>query len=143
LADRVRVCRGLSATEPTEAAGSTPGWTDRARQQVTSDDIARTRVSRRPIDLQTNELVYDESDPWLGRVQRPSAPIDAERSEAFVEVVRDEFLADPTAESVLLRELVGEHGFDSHVVKRSFDRLEADGTGEQIYVVDVGLAPYV
>jgi len=44
----------------------------------------------------------------------------------------------------LFRELVDERGFDSHVVKRSFGRLGADGTGEQEqpHADDVGLTLY-
>jgi DNA-binding transcriptional regulator YhcF (GntR family) len=38
-----------------------------------------------------------------------------------------------------LRDVTEELGYDSHIVKRAFNRLEHEGIGEQFLVDDLGL----
>jgi hypothetical protein len=49
-----------------------------------------------------------------------------------VTTIETEYIEEPQCERVLLQELVQEHGFDSHVVKLAFNRLEERGIGTQI-----------
>ena len=123
---------------------SPTGWTDRVVDQIKSDEFARTRFSQRVsvclIDLQDGSLIYDESDPVVAEnasVFEP--PIDAERVEDCMQTIRTEYVDDIVADTVLLRDVVDQHGYDSHIAKRAFDRLEANGRGEQFYVDDLGL----
>lgn len=127
---------------------SPTGWTDRVRQQVTAPEMARTRYSRHVsiclIDLQTGDVIYDESDPLLSDNLALFEPaIDTERTSDCLTVIREEYVADAACDSVLLSELIEDHGFDSHIIKRAFNRLEDDDVGEQLYVEDVGLALYL
>lgn len=130
------------------AIASPTGWTDRVRRQIAADDVARTHYSRQVsiclIDLQTGELIYDESDPLLAENADIFEPaIDAERTTACVSTIRNQYVSNVTCDSVLVSELIEDHGFDSHVVKRAFNQLADEGVGEQLYVEDVGLALYL
>ncbi|WP_336022507.1 hypothetical protein [Halobellus salinisoli] len=130
------------------AIASPTGWTDRVRRQIAADDLARTHYSRQVsvclVDLQSGELIYDGSDPLVSENADIFEPaIDAERIDACERLIREKYLDDVTCESVLLEELLADHGIDSHVVKRAFNRLETEGEGEQLYVDDVGLALYL
>jgi len=136
-ADRRDVRYLLGIASPT-------GWTDRVKSQIESDDLARTQYSRRVsvclVDLRDGSLVYDDSDPVvadnIGLFDRAVA---AERVEECLETIRSEYAADIARETVGLEE-VAERGFDRHVVKQAFERLEADGDAEQFYVDGDGLA---
>jgi hypothetical protein len=123
---------------------SPTGWTDRVRQQIQDEEFARTRFSQHVslclIDLQAGAVVYDESD--LVAAENASLfepPVDAERIRGCVETIRTEYVDAPLEQTVLLRDVAAEHDYDSHVVKRAFNRLEHDGVGEQFFVDDLGL----
>jgi len=123
---------------------SPTGWSDRVRDQVEAAEFARTRYSKYVsvclIDLQDGSLIYDESDPVIQENAGLFAPpIDAERVDECVETVRAEYVDDVTTESVLLADVVATHGYQEHVVKRAFNRLEAADAGEQLYVDEIGL----
>lgn len=127
------------------AIASPTGWTDRVRDQIESEGIAHTRYSQFVsvclVDLQDQSLIYDESDPVVRRnADLFEPPIDAERVDDCVALLRDEYLGDPGRESVALADVVDATDFDSHVVKRAFDRVARDGEADQLYVDDVGLA---
>lgn len=124
---------------------SPTGWTDRVRSQIRDKRSARTRFSQYVsvvlIDLQEGVVIYDESDP----VARENADlfdpaIDAERIEECVQTIRTEYVSDLGHDSILLSDLVDEHEYDEHVVKRAFNRLESEGAGEQLYIDEFGLS---
>lgn len=124
--------------------GSPTGWTDRVIDQIKSDEFARTRFSQHVsvclIDLQDGSLIYDESDPIVAEnasVFEP--PLDAERVEDCMQTIRANYIDDIGTETVLLRDVVENEGFQYHIAKRAFDRLDAEGAGEQFYVDDLGL----
>jgi hypothetical protein len=126
------------------AIASPTGWTDRVTERIESEGISRTRYSQYVsvclIDLQSQSVVYDDSDPVVEEnIELFEPSIDAERVEACVEYVRRTYVEDPTQQSVTTSDVTGED-FDGHIVKRAFDRLETEGIGEQLYVGDVGLA---
>jgi hypothetical protein len=126
------------------AIASPTGWTDRVERQIGSEDSARARYSQHVsvclVDLQSGDLVYDDTDPVVAEnAHLFEPPVDTERVEDCAEHVRDTYADEPGRQSVSLDELAAD-GFDSHVVKRAFDRLESAGVGEQLYVDGVGLA---
>jgi hypothetical protein len=120
------------------AVASPTGFTDRALAELGGD---RSRFSRYLslvlVDLRSGELHYDERDELASANERLfDLELDEERVAACVDRIRD-IAEDPATTSVLVDDLAGE--FDSHVVKRAFDRLEADGLGTQLYVDEFGL----
>lgn len=123
---------------------SPTGWTDRVQQQIQTDDVARTRFSQYVslclIDLQDGSVVYDESDPVAAENAALFEPqIDAERIQACVDTIRANYVDAIGTETVLLQDVVGEHGYESPIVKRAFNQLEHEGVGEQFYVDDLGV----
>jgi hypothetical protein len=137
-ADRKEVSYLLGIASPT-------GWTDRVTEQVAASELSRSRYSRRVgiclIDLRDGSIVHDESDPIvadnIGLFDRAVA---AERVDTCVETLRSEHVDDLGRETIGLDEVVSEHGFDRHVVKQSFERLEDAGDAVQFYVDGDGLA---
>jgi hypothetical protein len=123
---------------------SQTGWTDNVLDQIQDAEFARTRFSQHVslclIDLQDGSIVYDDSDPVAAEnAALFEPPIDAERIEDCVQTIRSEYVEDIVPESVVLRDVVENHGYDSHIVKRAFNRLEHHGVGEQLFVDDIGL----
>lgn len=123
---------------------SPTGWTDRVLEQIQDDEFARTRFSQHVslclIDLQDGTVVYDESDPVAAEnASLFEPPVDAERIEDCVQTIRAEYVTDISQKTVLLRDVTEELGYDSHIVKRAFNRLEHGGAGEQFFVEDLGL----
>lgn len=123
---------------------SPTGWMDRVLEQIQDDEFARTRFSQHVslclIDLQDGTVVYDESDPVAAEnASLFEPPVDAERIEDCVQTIRAEYVTDILQETVLLRDVTEELGYDSHIVKRAFNRLEHGGVGEQFFVEDLGL----
>jgi hypothetical protein len=137
-ADRKDVPYLLGIASPT-------GWTDRVKEQVRADELSRSHYSRRVhlclVDLRSGELVYDDADSVvtenLALFERTVA---AEAVERCVERIREEHLEDFGRETIGLEEVVAGHGFDRHVVKQSFERLENAGDAVQFYVDGDGLA---
>ncbi|WP_251328340.1 hypothetical protein [Haloplanus pelagicus] len=126
------------------AVASPTGWSERSRRQVAGgDDGGGSRFSRRLslclVDLQTGDLYYDENDPVVAdNAALFEPPVVAERVAACTEHVRDTYVDDVTTDSVTIDDVL-EAGFDPHVVKRSFNELAAEGTGEQFYLDEFGL----
>ncbi|MFB6151303.1 MAG: hypothetical protein ABEJ40_05800 [Haloarculaceae archaeon] len=126
------------------ALASPTGWSERVRDQVTTEDLARSRYSQYLsvclVDLQDGSVAYDETDPVASEnADLFAPPIEAERVSDCVETIRREYVEDVAHESVLLEDVV-EHGYEPHVVKRAFNDLEAEGAGEQLYLDELGLS---
>jgi hypothetical protein len=127
------------------AVASPTGWTNRVKTQLTNEQIARTRYSRHLslvlVDLGTGELFYDSSDEIADRNSTLfEIPVEDERIEQCVQMIRTNYIDEPGVDSVLLEEVVENDEFDVHVARRPFDRLASQGAGEQLYVDDYGLA---
>lgn len=124
---------------------SPTGWTDRLKKKITADRFARTHYSRQVsiclIDLRDGELIYDDSDPVVtDNISLFERAVGAERVSECVELIQSEYIDGVGRETIGLEEITGEHGFERHVVKRAFERLEKDGHAEQFYVDEHGLA---
>jgi hypothetical protein len=124
------------------AVASPTGFTDRVRNEV-AEGNSRTRFSRYLslvlVDLQSGELLYDDSDDLAAKNERLfDVPVDDEHVEECLERVREQ-AREPGTHSVVVSDLEGE-GYDSHVAKRAFDRAAAEGLGEQLYVEPHGLS---
>jgi hypothetical protein len=66
--------------------------------------------------------------------------VQAENVDECVSTIRSEYASDLSRGTVMLEEIVEETGYDSHVIKQAFDRLESSGGGVQFYVDERGLA---
>jgi hypothetical protein len=124
---------------------SPTGWTDQVERRISDDDIARTTYSRQVsiclVDLRDGRVIYDQSDPLVSdNVEFFERAIGAERAEECASVVRATYVDSPARETVGLGEVCDEHGFERHIVKRAFERLESAGEAEQFYVDEDGLA---
>jgi hypothetical protein len=124
---------------------SPTGWTDRVKDLVLEDELARTRFSRHVsvclVDLRSGDLIYDSSDPVVSEnISVFERAVQTEAVDECVSMVRSEYINDLGRETVMLEEVVEEADYDRHVVKRSFDRIESRGEGEQFYVDENGLA---
>ena len=124
---------------------SPTGWTDRVKDLVLEDELARTRFSRHVsvclVDLRSGDLIYDSSDPVVAEnISVFERAVQTEAVDECVSMVRSEYINDLGRETVMLEEVVEEADYDRHVVKRSFDRIESRGEGEQFYVDENGLA---
>lgn len=123
---------------------SPTGWSDRVLERIQDDEFARTRFSEHVsvclIDLQEGTVVYDESDPVAAEnATLFEPPVDAERIEECMATIHNEYVTNISQNTVLLRDVAEEHGYDSHIVKRAFNRLEHEGVGDQFFVEDLGL----
>ena len=124
---------------------SPTGWTDRVKEHVIEDELSRTRFSRHVsvclVDLRSGDLIYDSSDPVVsGNIGLFKRAVQTETVDDCVSMIRAEYVADLSRETVMLEEIVDETDYGRHVVKRAFDRIESDGEGEQFYVDKRGLA---
>jgi len=124
---------------------SPTGWSERVRQKIEDEDIAKSRYSQYVslclVNLQDGKVTYDESDPIVqANLGLFSPTIGEEEVQDCVELVRTEYVDDIGHESVLLRDVVSEHGYDPEIVKRAFNRLEERGRGEQLYLDELGLS---
>jgi chemotaxis protein histidine kinase CheA len=124
---------------------SPTGWSEKVRNQIEADGLSNTRYSRHVsfclINLQDGTVLYDDTD----EIARENAhlfepPINAERVKECLETIQSTYVDDVTHESILLRDIVDDHGYSSKVVKRAFNELESDGVGEQLYLEDLGLS---
>jgi hypothetical protein len=137
-ADRKEVPYLLGIASPT-------GWTDQLKTKITADEFARTHYSRQVsiclIDLRDGELIYDESDSVAAdNISLFERAVGAERVTECVEMIQSEYIDGFGRETIGLEEITAQHGYDGHVVKRAFERLEKDGHAEQFYVDEQGLA---
>jgi len=106
--------------------------------------VSRTRVSQNVgvclADLQDGSVLCDESDPIVAdNAHLFEPPLETERVADCVKTLRTEYVDDIGYETVLLHDVVDQHGYDPHIVDRAFEELEDDGVGEQFYVEDLGL----
>jgi len=113
--------------------GSPTGWCDNVIEEVENGALFGADVSVCLTDLQTNEPHYYQGEPllrdndWL-----LSLDLLGERVSTCVTMIETEKVEESQCDRVLLQEVVQEHGFDSHVVKLAFDRIEERGIGTQI-----------
>ena len=124
---------------------SPTGWTDRVERRIADDDVARTTYSRRVsvclVDLRDGRVIYDRSDPFVSdNVELFERAVEAERAEECADAVRRDYVDPLGRETVGLDEVCDEQGFERHVVKRAFERLDSAGEAEQFYVDGDGLA---
>lgn len=119
------------------AIASPTGFTDRALSELADTSQFSRYLSLVLVDLGSGELYYDETDDLAAHNERLfEVPIDAEHIEDCTAHIR-ELASDPATTSVLVSDFTDR--FDSHIVKRSFDVLEAAGIGTQLYVDEYGL----
>ncbi|RJX44430.1 hypothetical protein DM826_02090 [Halonotius aquaticus] len=124
---------------------SPTGWTDRVQNLVKEDELARTRFSRHVsvclVDLRNGELIYDPADPVVAEnISLFERAVQTEAVDDCYAYLKSEYVSDLGRETVMLQEITNETDYDRHVVKRSFDRVESNGDGEQFYIDEDGLA---
>lgn len=124
---------------------SPTGWSEQVQSELLGGEFSTTRYSRYVslclIDLQTGTVVYDDSDELIREnLHLFELPTESERVEECIETIRSAYLDDIGLNSVLLEDVVTEHGYDQQIVKRAFNRLENEGVGEQLYVDELGLS---
>ena len=128
------------------AAASTTGWTDRVRDLVVESEFSRTRlgddVSLCLVDIRTGELLYDRADDVVdanrGLFERA---VQVERIDACERHLRDEYLSDPTVETVRMTAVAAELDTPEHVVRSAFDRIASAGDATRRYHDEYG--PYL
>lgn len=132
-----RVRRAEGAEQPHLVAVASPtGFTDRALSELGDGGQFSRYLSLVLVDLRTGELYYDEADELIANNKRLfDMPLDKDCVVACVDRIRD-VAADAATQSVMVSDF---DEFDSHIVKRAFDRLENEGLGEQLYVDEYGL----
>jgi hypothetical protein len=119
---------------------SPTGWSDTVQQQVTREGLSRTKYSRQLsiilVDLSAGELVYDSSDPVAEEnANLFELPIAQERQTECEDEIMNRFSqTEFGSEGIVLENLVEEEGFESHVVKRTFNRLSGREGYSQRYV---------
>ena len=124
---------------------SPTGWIDRVQNLVKEDELARTRFSRHVsvclVDLRNGELIYDPADPVVAEnISLFKRAVQTEAVDECYAYIKSEYVSDLGRETVMLQEITNEPDYDRHVVKRSFDRVESNGDGEQFYIDEDGLA---
>lgn len=113
--------------------GSPTGWADNVIEEVEGGALFDADVSVCLSDLRTNNPHYYQQDSMLrDNGWLLSLDLLGEQVPKCVTTIETEYIEEPQCERVLLQELVQEHGFDSHVVKLAFNRLEERGIGTQI-----------
>jgi|APHM01.1.fsa_nt_gi hypothetical protein len=124
---------------------SPTGWTDRVHEHVDDTEFARTHYSQYVsvcfVDLRDGSLIYNKSDPLLtDNIELFERAISAEKLHKCVSIVRNEYLDSLGRDTVFAEEITTDHDFESHIVKRAFDRLESTDAAEQLYIEEDGLA---
>jgi hypothetical protein len=124
--------------------GSPTGWSEAVHTQLETDQLSRSQYGRNLslclVDLQDGSVIHNPADEIASANRHLfEMPIEAERVEECVSLIRAEYIEDVTRESVMLQELVDDHGFETHVVKQAFDQLESEGAAEQLHVDEYGL----
>lgn len=113
--------------------GSPTGWCDNVIEEVEDGVLFDADMSVCLTDLRTNEPHYYQQDSLLRHNDwLLSLNLLGERVPACVTTIEAEYVEETQCERVLLQEVVQKHGFDSHVVKLAFDRLEERGISAQI-----------
>lgn len=113
--------------------GSPTGWRDNVIEEVEDGALFDADVSVCLTDLRTNKPHYYQRDPLLRHNDwLLSLDLLGERVPACVTMIETEHVEESQCERILLQEVVQQHGFDPHVVKLAFNRLEERGIGTQI-----------
>lgn len=124
--------------------GSPTGWSDQVRTQLENDQLSRSHYGRNLslclVDLQDGSVLHNPADD-IASANRTlfEMPIEAERVEECAELIRSEYVEDVRRDSILLQDVVDDHGFEAYVVKQAFDQLESEGVAEQLHADDYGL----
>jgi hypothetical protein len=114
-------------------AGSPTGWDDRVIEEVEHGALFGADISVGLADLRTEEPHYYDQDAQLqSNSWLLSLNILGERVPKAIATIETEYADDLSCERVLLETVVDEYGYDPHVVKLAFDRLEERGGGRQI-----------
>lgn len=117
--------------------GSPTGWTDRAAAALNDEGIrlgSQVRVCL--VDLAAGRLHYDEGDPLLAaHAALFEGALEHERVADCVHTIRETYLADGM-EGVTLETARSELDYGPHIIKRAFNRLQADGVGTQFETND-------
>lgn len=117
---------------------SPTGWTEQIETLVRDEDFARTRFSSQVsiclVDIQEDELIYDANDRLVREnVELFQRKVDSERVAECIEMLRSEYIDDPTREFVSHYEIVSEHDFHPHVVKKGFEHFVERGVAREQY----------
>jgi len=123
---------------------SPTGWTDRVVGHVQDDELSRTHygphVSVCLIDLQRGDLIYDTTDSVVTEnADLFERAVQADAVADCVDTLRSQYLEGLGRETLLLTAATEETGYDRHVVRQAFSRLEADDDGE-VFSIDDGVA---
>lgn len=124
---------------------SPTGWTDRVVGHVQDDELSRTHygphVSVCLIDLQRGELIYDTTDSVVAEnAELFERAVQADAVADCVDTLRSQYLEGLGRETLLLTAATEETGYDRHVVRQAFSRLEADDEGEVFSMDEEGVA---
>jgi hypothetical protein len=146
------VNQAISAVESQDVThligvASPTGWSDRVRSLIEADDFARSRfdvdLSLCLVDARTGELTYDESDPLVREnVELFEYEVDPERFREGDQVVRNQYVDDPSKTQATITEVVEDHDIEPRVVRAVFERLAEEGVAEIDTLPDVGLYIY-
>jgi hypothetical protein len=124
---------------------SPTGWTDRVVGHVQDDELSRTHygphVSVCLIDLQRGDLIYDTTDSVVSEnADLFERAVQADAVANCVDTLRSRYLEGLGRETLLLTAATEETGYDRHVVRQAFSRLEADDEGEVFSINEDGVA---
>jgi hypothetical protein len=119
--------------------GSPTGWTDRAAAALDDEGLrlgSQVRVCL--VDLAAGRLHYDEDDPLLtAHTDLFEGALEHERVADCARAIHETYLADGM-EGVTFEAVRSELDYEPHIIKRAFNRLQADGVGTQ-FETDDGL----
>lgn len=116
---------------------SLTGWTEKVKEVAQNESQSRTKFSNVSIcliDLQSNEYFYDTSDPVVdGNINLFYMKIDSERVSECVDIIKNEYVTDPSIRIIKCGRVAERHDFEPSIVKRAFGEIEKSGLGEQGY----------
>jgi Mg2+ and Co2+ transporter CorA len=111
--------------------GSPTGWTEEAIKQVEAEGARfGTETSVYLVNLHTHEVYYDDGDRILEQnAEILSRALPEEQAHECAQAIVTEYLSPATTDLLALKFVSEELDFEPHIVRRAFDRLEADGKG--------------
>lgn len=125
--------RGQEEADHLLIVGSPTGWSDRVLDEIGSGSLFGADVSVCLTDLQTNATHYYNHDSLLSNNEWLLSPaLTEEQIPEVAQTIRSEYAKNPNCERVLLLTIAETHGYDEHIIKLAFNRLEEKGIGEQI-----------
>jgi hypothetical protein len=93
------------------------------------------------IDLQRGDLIYDSTDSVVSEnADLFERAVQADAVADCVDTLRAQYLEGLGRETLLLTAATEETGYDRHVVRQAFSRLEADDEGEVFSIDEDGVA---